>query len=570
MSDARAELTDPNTSAQRLFELAQSNPELGTLIAAHPNAYPALQEWIAQYAAPQTPPPAEPAVPGAAQPAVAQPTVEQPTVAQPTVAQPTVAQPTVPQPYAPGSYAAPPQYAAPTIAPHTVPQPYGAQAPTQALFPEQPAAPRSKKPFFIILAACIVVALLAIGGIAWAVIGSKVGGSPTPEAAATKMVDGLTSLDPLTIYGSFAPSEISAFMPALERLGDMQPAEGDGRSLTDSLGALKNALNVQVSDITTEAEEIADGVQRVSYIGGTITIDGDEEVVTDALADLMAYGMGVAGVDLDDARADALAELRGTVELPQTIDLADFSIAPLQNLSVVSVQESGSWYVSPLLTQIDSIYVDASGYSNLPSPARNIVAAAPADSPEAAAAALADALINGSLDEVAAHLPLPERRALSLYGPAFEMAIEGWNHDLELEAAEFTAERGGSSARLQIENLSVSGMLYGGYFDDKLTLNMYEHCVNAEYYDAYWDETSFNSMCLDEMLPGDLYTELGIDEVALIAVREDGGWFVSPLATLADISSSITAHVVELNADGRLEAVFERAFEDSMYGFRGY
>lgn len=541
MSDARAELTDPNTSAQRLFEIAQSNPELGELIAAHPNAYPALQEWIAQYAAPQPP-----------------------------VAQPTVAQPTVPQPYAPGAYAAPPQYAAPTIAPHTVPQPYGAQAPTQALFPEQPAAPRSKKPFFIILAAGIVVALLAIGGIAWAVIGSKIGGSPTPEAAATKMVDGLTSLDPLTIYGSFAPSEISAFMPALERLGDMQPAEGDGGSLTDSLGALKNALDVQVSDITAEAEEIAEGVQRVSYTGGTITIDGDEDEVTNALADLMAYGMGVTGIDVDDARADALAELRGTIELPQTIDLADFSIAPLQNLSVVSVQEGGSWYISPLLTQIDSMYLDASDYSRLPSPARSVVAAAPADSPEAAAAALADAIVNGSLDDVAAHLPLPERRALSIYGPAFEMGIEGWNRDLELEAAEFTAESGGSTARLQITDLSVSGMLYGGYSDDKVTLNLYEHCVNAEYYDSYWEETSFNSICLDTMLPGDLYTELGIDEVAFVAVREEGGWFVSPLATLADISSIITTHVVELNAEGRLDEVFERSFEDSLYGFPGY
>jgi len=52
MTDPRLELGDPTTSAQRLFELAQSNPELGPQIAAHPNAYPGLRDWIAQYAAP--------------------------------------------------------------------------------------------------------------------------------------------------------------------------------------------------------------------------------------------------------------------------------------------------------------------------------------------------------------------------------------------------------------------------------------------------------------------------------------------------------------------------------------
>ena len=50
MLDPRAELNNPSTPPERLAELAQQHPELGAAISAHPNAYPELQAWIAQYA----------------------------------------------------------------------------------------------------------------------------------------------------------------------------------------------------------------------------------------------------------------------------------------------------------------------------------------------------------------------------------------------------------------------------------------------------------------------------------------------------------------------------------------
>lgn len=48
---ALAELSDATTPAARLQELALAHPELGQQIAAHPNVYPALLEWIAVHAA---------------------------------------------------------------------------------------------------------------------------------------------------------------------------------------------------------------------------------------------------------------------------------------------------------------------------------------------------------------------------------------------------------------------------------------------------------------------------------------------------------------------------------------
>ncbi len=57
MLDPSKEVTDPTTSAERLQQLALERPELGAQIAAHPNCYPELRQWISQYAAPPQPAP---------------------------------------------------------------------------------------------------------------------------------------------------------------------------------------------------------------------------------------------------------------------------------------------------------------------------------------------------------------------------------------------------------------------------------------------------------------------------------------------------------------------------------
>lgn len=65
MLDPASEVADPSTSAERLAALAAQYPELGSRIAAHPNCYPGLQEWITLYVRAQQPRPVQ-------QPVVAQ------------------------------------------------------------------------------------------------------------------------------------------------------------------------------------------------------------------------------------------------------------------------------------------------------------------------------------------------------------------------------------------------------------------------------------------------------------------------------------------------------------------
>lgn len=55
MLDPSLEVADPNTSAERLAEIAAQEPALRSRIAVHPNCYPELHQWIAQYATPAAP-----------------------------------------------------------------------------------------------------------------------------------------------------------------------------------------------------------------------------------------------------------------------------------------------------------------------------------------------------------------------------------------------------------------------------------------------------------------------------------------------------------------------------------
>lgn len=550
MTDPRLELGDPATSAQRLFELAQSNPELGPQIAAHPNAYPGLREWLAQQ-------PAQPTAPLA----YTQPTQQLPQqMPQQQPQQPGYGQAPA-DAWQNGGYAA--GYPAYPGAPDTPGYPVGPGAPGAPVHPGGQVPPTggggSRKALFIVLAAVLVVALLVTGGIVWWALASKLGGSGSPEAAATKLIDGAASFDPLTLYGSLAPSEISGFTASTERLMEIEISPDQEESLRQTVDRLKNAVSIEVEGIQTETEEIVEGVERVFYIDGTITLDGDEDEVVDALMEFYALSGDLTGSSSRDYR-DYLEEgLRDEIDLPYVIDFAELERDLDGPLAVVAVHENGGWYVSPMLSIADAWYRDMEKYDYVGDLGSRIVEGEPSGSPEEAGSALADAVVSGDFEDIAARLPLAERRLLSIYGPPLfeEMDIDGWNRDLELDAAEFSAERDGTNARLNLEDLGVTGMLYSSYGNDELHLRFSDHCLDVEYYDSYWDETEHNSGCLDDLIPRKIYRELGLDQMRIIAVKEGGGWFVSPVATIADINAIVSTRMIELSNEGRLEELFD-------------
>ncbi len=110
--DLQREAADPQTSAARLHEIAQADRETWPLIAAHPQAYDGLLEWLGEHGddtvreaiaarAAAVPPPPPPPGP----PAPPEPPVEEPTL---------VAEPVAPAEIAPAAATAPVAAAQPT------------------------------------------------------------------------------------------------------------------------------------------------------------------------------------------------------------------------------------------------------------------------------------------------------------------------------------------------------------------------------------------------------------------------------------------------------------------------
>ncbi|MEH3066986.1 MAG: hypothetical protein PGN15_02680 [Aeromicrobium erythreum] len=111
--DLQREAADPQTSAARLHEIAQADRETWPLIAAHPQAYDGLLEWLGEHgddtvreaiaarAAAVPPPPPPPGPPAPPEPPVEEPTlVAEPVAPAPAAATAPVAaaQPTTPTP----------------------------------------------------------------------------------------------------------------------------------------------------------------------------------------------------------------------------------------------------------------------------------------------------------------------------------------------------------------------------------------------------------------------------------------------------------------------------------------
>lgn len=583
MLDPRAELADPTTTAARLAEIAQQHPELGPQIAAHPNAYPELQAWIAQYATPAPAAPAE-VVQEAQAPVQDAQTAQQPQTGQQSGQPAYPAQPGYP---AQPAYPSQPAQGRPmAYDPMQTPQ---AQAQARPQGTGGPAAPKkrmSRKAITFTVVGAVLLALLTGGGIAWGIIASKIGGSATPEASATKLVTSLAQADSLSIYGALAPSEFKLFEPSAKKLSEVT-VKGSEHSAEQMLSELRGAVTVTTKDLKTETDSIAEGVERVTFTDGTITFSGDEDKVVDIV---MGYAEESFGDTLSEEQLrEAEEDLRDSLDLPYTVDFRELSSemrgSGLDGVSLVSVQEGGKWFVSPLMTYADYIYLSFANNSDggAAKLGDRVVDGKPSKSPEDAAKDLTKAVVDGVNDgfrdradvtAIAERLPLAERRLLSIYGTETLPMMASGNPlgDGALKVIEdsFSSEQKDGQARITIEKLALGVVsedqgeqLFNGVTITGLCAETRSEWMAPDYgsFDfsdgdssvKYEKQDSTSSGCLDDSR---IAKDLGLDGVDLIALGEDGGWFVSPLGTLADAMSIVTDRVVELAEDGRLEDTF--------------
>lgn len=544
MNDPRILLNDPNTTAAQLAEIAGSHPELAAQIAQHPNCYPALRDWAGQQvarmqaAAPQQPAaPAQPTAP--ARPA--QPVVPGQT-AQPTYPQ----QPAAPaQPQYQGQPAQP-QYGAQPTQPQFAGQPgqpggYGQQPGYTQGYGSAPAAPKKKTGLIVGIAAgaVLVIGGGTIGAVALSGGFGGAGGAGSPQAAVTNLFDSAKSADVMGSIGAIAPSEAELFADTFAELSKIK-GEGDARSYDEIMKDLQGAMQIDIADVEMTEDEIAEEIVRVTLTEWTVTIDGDEEKVADLMMELTESSMrgqyenfGYTESEIDEMIESQRAEVIEEMDFPQTMTAADFRDESGSDLSVVSVKEDGQWYVSALMTMADVGFQQSPDWDDSKL-GEKVLEPTKYDSPEAAAVGLTDAIASADLTEITKSLSLPERRVLSIYGPIIGDDLGGSGPSFD--PTDFSSEVVDGKGRITIDELGIGGV---GTIEGL--------CFTAE--GGYGEK-----MCLDDI---PVLEKLGIADIDLIAVEEQGGWLVAPLGTIGDATSIIAKNFVEYYNDGRMDELTE-------------
>ena len=158
----------------------------------------------------------------------------------------------------------------------------------------------------------------------------------------------------------------------------------------------------------------------------------------------------------------------------------------------------------------------------------------------------AEGIVNaytGRPDDLFSYVPLAERRLFSIYGELpFLSVLYSGEHDVKVYEQQFSARVNGDRARLTIEELQIGVESREHGFDLFNGVTITGHCaevrsewttdVSDSYYYEEWDRRDLvDSGCLSDI---PLASEFGFDEIDVIAVKEGGGWFISPLATFAE------------------------------------
>ncbi|WP_143556686.1 hypothetical protein [Sanguibacter antarcticus] len=585
-----AQAADPATPAALLADIATHRPDLRAAVASNPTAYPDLLTWLASFgdlavdaAIAQRPvlapgnagaaaygvAPQQPAAPGYGQAPADQGDGQQPAI-------PTYGQQATGQGYGQQGYGQ--AYGQQTYGQQT----YGQQAYGQgAAAGVWGAAPvQTKKSRRGLWIGAGVAGALLIGSGAFAANAlwfSKVGGASSPEAAVTQLVGGIADKDLVSVYGVMSPAEVSQIATAYDLFSKhMDDVDDDGAQ--ELVDAYLGAMDLEMDGLEVEVEEIEDGLAKVTITDGSLTVDADADKLGDAVVDTvdlakessfwdeLSAGTSVPSDDeIRDQVAIAVEELPVTVMTDDlAFDPSGLSLEALDGLGagdlglpdpssaepiapfLMVVEEDGDWYVSPYLTALEYTAVSA-GTDRGSMPSSDL--AGTFDSPEDAAAGFVDGLkeyaATGEIDEYLKALPLADRRAAALYASTDSLEsgdleeMQAALEQLDVEASFSLREEDDDVAWLVLDSMTVSGEIEG----ESGSIELDAQCFSA---DADGQQIKG---CLEDV---PALVELGIGDLSLVAVEEDGSWYISGLGTVGDSAGILTSNVLRLYDEGKL------------------
>jgi hypothetical protein len=374
-----------------------------------------------------------------------------------------------------------------------------------------------------------VLAVAAVGFLAVRALTGGGGGASSPEAAVEDLAAALENEDPIAALEAMDPDEVEALTDVIESASAR--AEQLGFSPGDQTFG---GIDLGLTGTEYEVDTLGDGVARVTISGGSARIDVDRS------------GLG----DLTDAVIDATGGEDGdpdrtTVETDDLVaeDEEGDEIEPF----VVAVERDGGWYVSPLHTAAQYV-VDGLGLANPDLPAPD-----PGDGAEDPEAAVRDLLTAaGSLDgEATADLAAgPTGDVLRAYASPLEewVGAEVESAEVEIDTLQTeVGEREGGGRRVVVTALEGTVTWTDPDEGEEQTASV------------VWDGTCLVTGDPEEVeaLPEDErveasdfcltdgWAQVGVEDLAVVAVEEGGSWRIDPLATIGDYVTTIVPELTE-------------------------
>ncbi|WP_062522606.1 hypothetical protein [Demequina silvatica] len=440
------------------------------------------------------------------------------------------------------------------------------QAPEQAFAPApesadvaDPGAPRTRRRGLVIAGAASGAVVLALGAGAAYLYLNLGRGATSPQGAVERLVNGAVDGNLIAVGAAISPSERDMALAMGDRAREMVEATLPEPEVTASaqvdFTAILDAVEVSVADVEYVTEDVVEGVSLVRVEAGTVTADVDKAPFVDAVMEQLEASGATAFEDLgyDDAMLDeARAELGTWVDetFPWTFDIAE-EVSGWQESDAVPTDaspiafmtvEEGGWYVSPLLT-----VAEAAASANLEPGDRGtaiadaVAFATPEEAATGTAAAVEEFFATGDAATLAAVLPLPERRIVSLYGEAVLRDATPLPA-VALDVTEVAATVDGDVASAELVAFDFSFDLQDGMTAP--TSGTYRQgCVTAD---------GAGEICVADI---PMVGQTGIDDISVTLMREGDGWLMSPTMTLVDYSVRVSAAYSEMLEDGSLDGL---------------
>lgn len=415
-----------------------------------------------------------------------------------------------------------------------------------------PPQPRRRRSGAIsVVVVLVVITLISTAGyIGNRLLVNAVGAATSATGSVERLFDALEDQDWTALGLLLPPDETYQLAGLLRDSADLQQTLGGS---ADTMADQLDGVSIDVSDLSLSSAGIGSDLTKVTIERATIVvrIDGKTvESLTELIPDVPVAVVGdieaggAIGVTISIDGPEVSYEYRSGSDIDsggESLVIDGDAQAPF----LMSVRRDGGWFVSPMFTVAQYLAED-SGWEAADSSGSEVTYDSPAEAAAGFVEGLAETIETSDIDHVANAMGGVEARLLRTYSAGINAELEsdpdlGSGSDVRVTVREndFDITPGeNGQARITISRIGLTV----GSNGRSATIDFDSECVRLAADDEP-DEVG----CISDggEFSSRLYRSLG----HLVAVPEDGGWKISPVATYFDWIGIVARELAGLDAD---------------------